>query len=375
MFRSTLRPLMHFPRRNSNLARITTAFIAAILSLDSADAMAQAKAAETVEAIKEPIVVATNAFDKLVAKILALLPLLAVAIAVVVVFYLVGRTFSKFKLPYRFIRNPFVKDLAKQFTTTTFLLIGVLIALEVLNATSLVGAALGAAGVVGLAVGFAFRDIVENQIAGILLSLRHPFAPNDHVDIDGSEGLVVRLSTRATILLTPDGNHLRIPNAKVFKAVILNYTKNPQRRFDFVVGVGLNEDLLTVQELGKSVLSKMSAVLNDPGASASIDGLGDFAVNVHFYAWVDQSTTSFGKARSEAIRLVKVALDEHNIDMPGPTYNVNMLKPSTESTSKARAPQSSDEQETAASTHLNAQADRERSVDGGDLLSGGNPME
>ena len=86
---------------------------------------------------------------------------------------------------------------------------------------------------VGLAVGFALRDLVENYIASLMLSLRQPFAPNDQVLIEGFEGRVVRLTSRATILMTLDGNHVRIPNAVVFKGTIVNLSHNPERRLRF----------------------------------------------------------------------------------------------------------------------------------------------
>ncbi len=94
-----------------------------------------------------------------------------------------------------------------------------LVALEILDATAIVGALLGTAGVLGVALGFAFKDILENYLAGILMSLRQPFSPRDHVVIDGNEGLVIALNSRATILMTLDGNHLRLPNALVFRSV------------------------------------------------------------------------------------------------------------------------------------------------------------
>src|SRR3546814_11904518 len=84
-----------------------------------------------------------------------------------------------------------------------------------------------------ISIGFAIRDTVDNYVASLMLSLRQPFRANDHVVIEGHEGRVVRLTSRATILMTLEGNHLRIPNSTVFKAVILNYPRNPERRFDF----------------------------------------------------------------------------------------------------------------------------------------------
>ena len=102
------------------------------------------------------------------------------------------------------------------------LIIGIVLALSVLDASGLVSSVLGAAGLLGLALSFALRDTVENYIVSILLSLRQPFAPNDDVMIEGRQGRVIRLTSRATELLTLDGNHIRIPNAIVFEGVIVN---------------------------------------------------------------------------------------------------------------------------------------------------------
>ena len=111
-----------------------------------------------------------------------------------------------------------------------------------LGAGALLGAVLGGAGVVGLALGFAMKDTIENYVSSLMLSLRQPFRANDKVKIDDYEGRVVRLTTRATILMTDDGNHLRLPNSKVFKAVIVNYTRNPQRRFEFILQIDTKAD-------------------------------------------------------------------------------------------------------------------------------------
>lgn len=86
-------------------------------------------------------------------------------------------------------------------------------ALDLLEATALVGAVAGTAGLAGLALGFAFKDIVENYLAGLLLAFQRPFDKNDHVTVEDHAGKVVRLTPRETILMTMDGNHVRVPNA------------------------------------------------------------------------------------------------------------------------------------------------------------------
>ena len=223
-------------------------------------------------------------------------------------------------------RNPFLRDLTKTGTRWAVALGGILIALEILNATALVGAVLGTAGVMGVALGFAFKETLENYLAGILMSLRQPFAPRDHVVIDGNEGVVIALTSRATILMTLDGNHLRLPNALVFRSVMLNYSRNPTRRFEFDVGMGVNEDLLLAQRIGIGSLAKIDGVIVKPPPRAYIASLGDSNVRVRFHGWVDQRSHDFLLVKSEAIRRTKLALEEAGMDMPEPIYRVQLTE-------------------------------------------------
>jgi small-conductance mechanosensitive channel len=278
---------------------------------------------------------------------------------------------------FRWIKNSFVRDMARQFTRFVFFAVGVLLALELLNATALVGATLGAAGVVGIAVGFAFRDIIENYLAGLLLSVRHPFEPNDLVSIGGEEGKVVRLTSRATTLLTLAGNHVRIPNSTVFKSVLVNFSRNPLRRIDFEVGVASTEDLAAVQELGVGVISSIDAVLDEPPPLCLVERLGDSSVTLHVYAWLDQRETDFFKARSEAIRVVKTAFDDAGVDTRSPIYQVIMQpdeeRPETEVARPAVEP--IEVGDTAADAGLDEQVESERAAEGPDLLDVDAPHE
>ena len=253
----------------------------------------------------------------------ALLPLLGVALVVFLLFVLAARTLGRWDRPYeRATPNQFLQNLLRQVVRAVVVLLGALLALEILNATALVGAVLGTAGVIGLALGFAFRDTAENYIASVLLSVRQPFEPNDLVRIGEHEGKVVRLTSRATILLTLDGNHVRLPNSQVFKGVVVNFTRNPERRFDFTVGVGTDENLSDVLRVGLATLKQVPAVLERPEPTGWIDALGESNVVVHFFGWMDQRQASFPKVRGEAIRLVKEAFDAHGFFMPEPIYRV-----------------------------------------------------
>ncbi|MFG0246547.1 MAG: mechanosensitive ion channel domain-containing protein [Phycisphaerales bacterium JB052] len=253
------------------------------------------------------------------------LPVIPIALLVVLIFALLAWLLGKLHWPFaRFTRNPFLQDIVRKLAQTVVMLSGVLLALDILDAMALVGGVLGAAGVAGIAIGFAFKDLIENYIASILLSLRQPFRPQDHVLIDGHEGLVTAMNTRTTVLTTFDGNVVRIPNATVFKTTIINYTTDPRRRFGFAVGVGSDVDLAQAIEVGTNIIEGTPGVLETPKPAALITKLGDSSITVQLYGWVDQSQHSFGKVQSIAMQNVKAEYDRLSIDMPEPIYKIRI---------------------------------------------------
>ena len=254
------------------------------------------------------------------------LPLLLAALAIVLLTMLAQRGVGVW-LEGRFTggENPYVRSLVRRGLRLLIVAAGLLVALNLVGATWIFGALVGTAGLAGLAIGFAFKDIIENYLAGILLSLRHPFSPNDFVRVAGNEGKVVRLTARETILMTLDGNHVRIPNAMVFGSVVVNFTRNPLRRFGFDVGVGTNEDLADVQDVGMKTLQDMKSVLDDPPPLVLVKEMGASSVVVSFFGWFDQRTTHPDVVRSEALRLVKGALDRARIAMPAPEHRITWV--------------------------------------------------
>ena len=254
------------------------------------------------------------------------LPLLAVGIAILVLAWWFANWLSNRRWLYsRIQHNPFLRDIAAQLTRLVIIIIAALLVLDLLGLTALVGAVLGAAGLATLAIGFAFRDLIENYIASILLSLRQPFEPDDLVEIENHCGRVTRLTSRATVLITPEGNHVRIPNATVFKSDMINYTRNPRRRFMFEVGVDVELALSPVQSLAERVLASIDGVMRDPAPFCLVRELGDSNVLLRVYGWVDQTEHDYSRVRSEAVRQLKEAFDDADIVMPEPIYNIKLL--------------------------------------------------
>ncbi|SPF78090.1 mechanosensitive ion channel family protein [Pseudoprimorskyibacter insulae] len=256
-------------------------------------------------------------------QLVAFLPLAGVAFAAFLIVLFLGIILARMRQPWdRIAPNAFIADILRVIIRLAFLVAGIVVALDILGAVALLSTILGAAGIIGLAIGFAVRDTVENFIASIMLSIRQPFRPNDTIEIGGDTGKVIRLTSRATILLSFDGNHIRIPNATVFKSRIVNFTRNDERRFMFDFGVAADADLAQAREIAETTLKNLPFVLKEPAVAVWIEELGDSTVTMRMTAWIEQHTTSFVAARGEAIRLVKLALEAEGIALPEPTYRL-----------------------------------------------------
>ncbi len=264
-----------------------------------------------------------SSFSDRLDEFVRILPLIAAALLAAFLIGVVGYTLAWFSGRWsRRSSNTFLAGLIASAIRFIFVIGGLVVALDMVGASALLGAVLGGAGVVGIALGFAMRDTIENYVASLMLSMRQPFRPNDWVVIEQHEGRVIRLTSRATILMTLDGNHLRIPNSTVFKAVILNYTRNPQRRFDFVLGIDADDDPDSGRYVGTQALAALDFVLRDPEPAARVVEVGDSNIVIEYLGWIDQRETDWYKARSRAIAAVKRALEAAGFAIPEPIYRL-----------------------------------------------------
>lgn len=259
-------------------------------------------------------------------QLVAFLPLALIALGVFFAVVFMGFFIARRKQPWdRMSPNAFIADIYRQIVRLFFIVGGLVIALDIVGATALLSGILGAAGIVGLAIGFAVRDTVENFIASIMLSIRQPFRPNDTVEIEGDTGKVIRLTSRATILLSFDGNHIRIPNATVFKSRIVNFSRNAERRLTFALSVASDADLDQARHMAEDTLRSLPFVLDRPEVSVWIESVDDFWITLNMAAWINQNDTSIVLARSEAIRLTQAAFDAAGISAPVPSYRIENL--------------------------------------------------
>ena len=195
-------------------------------------------------------------------------------------------------------------------------LIGLYTVFHLMGLTDIALTVIGGTGLLGIILGIAFKDITENLLASIFLSVNNPFHGGDLIEIDGITGYVERLTIRSTILITLEGNYVQIPNAKVYKSNIRNYTSNPNRREDFIIGISYECAISDAQEITLKILKEHPAVLSDPEPWVLVDNLSSTTVNLRIYFWLDGEKHSWLKVRSSVIRLIKRAFQASGIPMP-----------------------------------------------------------
>lgn len=243
--------------------------------------------------------------------------ILALSAGVSVVATRGARSMLRPRIRARLLRNV----IARTVGVLTFL-IGAYIVLRLSGLTQLALTLVGGTGLLGLVIGIAFRDITENFLASIFLSMQRPFKTGDLVEIDGITGYVQQLNVRTTVLMTLNGNLVQIPNSTVYKSNLRNFTTNCNRREEFLIGIGYDDSINDAQEIARQVLADHPAILNDPEPAVLVDSLGQATVNLRIYFWLNGREHSWLKVRSSTIRLVKRAFQKEGISMPDESREV-----------------------------------------------------
>lgn len=250
-----------------------------------------------------------------------LLPNFAVAVLTLLAFWLLAKI-AKRILRAAMRRTPLTGPLTNLFVTTTGVVIvatGLFVALGVLGLDRTVMSLLAGVGIIGLALGFAFQDIAANFIAGILLSVRRPIHVGDIVETNDFFGTVDEINLRSTILRTPTGQTVFVPNKEVFEKPIVNYSKAGRRRVDLEVGVSYGDDLQRVRELAMGAVASVEQRDQSRDIEFFYTRFGDSSIDLVVRFWIDfTSQADYLAACSEAIVAVKSAFDRGGVTIPFP---------------------------------------------------------
>jgi small-conductance mechanosensitive channel len=268
------------------------------------------------------------------------LPRIGLAVIIFALFYLASRSV---KLVVRRVAQAAdmtagAEMVVGRLARWTVIGVGVLVALTAAVDSFTPGQFIQFLGIGSVAVGFAFHDILQNFLAGVLLLLTEPFKIGDQIIVNQFEGTVENVETRATTIKTYDGRRVVIPNSQLFTESVVVNTAFPVRRSEYTVGIGCSDDIGDAMRLLLEAMESVEGVLEVPAPDVLVDELGDFSVNIRARWWTDSVRSSLLKVQSGVVAEIKERLLAHGIDLPFPTQHV-LFHDQTEETDGDRSRQ------------------------------------
>ncbi len=214
--------------------------------------------------------------------------------------------------------NVTLADLLGRLASAVIIILGVFVAAVVIFPTFKPGDLVAGLGITSVAIGFAFKDILQNFFAGILILWRQPFVIGDQIRSKEYEGTVEDINVRSTRLKTYDGERAVLPNGDVYTNAVLVRTAFDKRRVRFTVGIGYPDSIEKARSTITRVLGETEGVLPDPGPWVYVTELAGSSVNFTVYFWVKPEQSNVLKVSDRVATGIKLALDAAQIDMPYP---------------------------------------------------------
>ncbi|MEB6675414.1 mechanosensitive ion channel family protein [Acinetobacter haemolyticus] len=290
---------------------------------------AGAKTTQTVLAHTEKYHDAYTTIDKIMDSFWERIPYIGIAITVFIIFWLLTKLFKFFihkTLENRSYTRQNLVLVLNRVGSTFILFFGFLIALVIAIPGFTPSQLIGALGIGSVAIGFAFKDIFQNLLSGVLILLGEPFRIGDDIVVNGMEGNVEDIQIRATFLRSPDGRRIVIPNATVYTSAVTVNNAYQRRRCEFVVGIGYEDDVPKAKQIILDILNNNRNILSQPSFSVNVTTLADFSINLTVRWWVNTTETSTATSISEIQELVVTAFAEQGISIPYPVQEVKVYR-------------------------------------------------
>ena len=255
--------------------------------------------------------------------VFASLPRVAVAIVVFLVLWLVAIGIRS--LIRRVTPGPSdapIGVVLGRLAYAALLVVGLLVGLVIIFPTFTVGSLLGALGIGGIAIGFAFQDIFQNLLAGILILLRQPFRVGDEITSGDFTGTVESIETRATFIRTYDGRRIIVPNSQIYSDPVQVITAYNMVRSQYDVGIGYGDDIVKAKQIALDTLKGIDGILEDPVPDVLTWELGGSTVNLRLRWWTHPKRSNVVQVWDRVLKAVTDAMNEGAIDLPFPTQVV-----------------------------------------------------
>ncbi len=255
-----------------------------------------------------------------------LIPNVIAALLILLVFFLIGWIIRRVvsKSLHRVTSNRAVVHLLETIAGIVVIGAGIFIALGILQLDGAVTTLLAGAGIIGLALGFAFQNIAANFMSGVIISVRHPFSIGDMIESNDYYGYVHDINLRCTILRTTQGQLVYIPNQDILNNPFVNYTWNNERRIDLSCGVSYGDDLEKAQKLAVEAIEGLDDYKKDRPIQVVFKEFGGSSVNFDIRFWVHfDKNFDFIEPQSDAIMAIKKKFEENDIMIPFPTRTLD----------------------------------------------------
>ncbi|MEO6334709.1 MAG: mechanosensitive ion channel family protein [Pyrinomonadaceae bacterium] len=261
---------------------------------------------------------------------LAQLPYIVIGIVVLVAFVVVARVVSGVvrTAGERTRLDLTLAELLGRLASLLIIVFGIFVAAVVIFPTFKPGDLVTGLGITSVAVGFAFKDVLQNFFAGILILWRRPFVVGDQIKFREFDGTVEEINVRSTRIKTYDGERAVIPNGEIYTNAVLVRTAYDRRRVSLIVGIGYLDSIEEARETIMRALTKTEGVLDEPSPSAHVVELAPSSVNFKVLFWTKSQRADVRLTSDRVTTSIKLALDEAGIDMPYP-HSVVLLHDAT----------------------------------------------
>ena len=263
------------------------------------------------------------------------LPNIITGVLVIIIFIILGKLFYTFigKRIQRKWKDTIISNFVSEATKWSFYVFGLIIALNIVGFGGIASSLIAGAGISAIIFGFAFKDIGENFLAGIILALKRPFEIGDIIEVEGHKGTVKDLDLRVTHLRNVEGKDIYIPNSSIIKNTLINYTKDGNLRVSFMIGIAPESNISETRILIIDYLKQNKQILKTPIPNIIVQELGEFTTDLQVLFWVNILANKklpdnyLGhNIRSKVITDIKDILDKNNIEMPSQVIEHKMYR-------------------------------------------------
>jgi small-conductance mechanosensitive channel len=286
----------------------------------------------------------STAWDKIQSMsngLIVMLPNILLAVIVFTIFFFAGRALKSLvrRLTRKHRQARSLGLVLGRLSQGIIILVGLFVALSIVIPSFKAGDLVQLLGISGVAIGFAFRDILQNFLAGILILLTEPFEIDDQIVFKNFEGTVENIQTRATTIRTYDGRRIVIPNSELFTNAVTVNTAFENRRLEYDVGIGYGDNIDQAKELMLEAVYSVDEVLTDPAPDVLVMELAESTVNIRVRWWINPPRRADAlDSRDKVLTAIKKKLTANGIDLPFPTQQI-LFHDQTEETDGNRSRQ------------------------------------